>query len=74
MQIHAAVRYSFMLLTKCSQSCNSLDSIKKVRAEQIRISIRYNNYSIYYGLGLKTHYNGLLASRSNNLSCLEVRR
>ncbi len=36
-----------MLLTEGSQSCDALDSVKKMRAKRMQISIGHNSRPIY---------------------------
>lgn len=62
------------VLTKSSQCCNPLYSINKMRAKQECISIGHSNRSVHYRRWPNAYYKGLFASRSNNLSCREVRR
>lgn len=59
-----------LVRTECSQSCDASNNVKEVRANCVSvIAARKRD-----GRHPVTYYSGLLASRSSNRSCLEVRR
>lgn len=59
-----------LVLTECPQGCDAPNNIKKVRTKCGSITaMEIRDVPLP-----STYYSGLLASRSSNRSCLEVRK